>query len=364
MTDQPLPHSELPSPSRLRRFDQACDRFEAAWQQGERPRIEEYLAAVPEREHPLLLRELLALELAYCRQRHETLSLDHYRQRFPDHAPLVEAVFGEAGLQLERPRGRASAVQVLADTGPEQTLPAESDHPARLGRRPARAVQCAAADPRHYHGQGRAGDRGNQGGRPTGSLRKPPGSRPVEYAMSSPPNSGSLDARVRTMQIIGAALLMGVLTVLGAFVVMRMNNPPPPPPNPTVLYLAGLGFSAAILAGFFLVPRRGVAAVRARIARHPAPKASAEPTQDSLDAEALQFCAMYQTRLLVRGSMLNGTAMFWGIIFFITGQLGGLVAAAFLLILLAGQIPTRMRVERWLAEQQELLEQERQTAGL
>jgi hypothetical protein len=117
----------------LQRFDQACNRFEAAWQRGERPRIEDHLAAVPEPERPLLLRELLALELAYCRQCHETVSLDHYRERFPEHAALVEAVVGQAGIQRERPPGEASSVQVSVDTGPEPTPPADPEQPGRLG---------------------------------------------------------------------------------------------------------------------------------------------------------------------------------------------------------------------------------------
>ena len=49
-----------PSPPTLaRRVDEACDRFEAAWKAGRRPRIEDSLAEVPEPGRPALLRELL-----------------------------------------------------------------------------------------------------------------------------------------------------------------------------------------------------------------------------------------------------------------------------------------------------------------
>jgi serine/threonine protein kinase len=135
MPDRFHPESASPpSPSRLQHFNQACDRFKGAWHRGERPYIEEYLAAFPEPERPLLLRELLALELAYYRQVHETLSLDHYRQRFPEHTALVEAVFGEAGIQREQPPGEASSVQISVDTGSEPTPRADPDQPERLGR--------------------------------------------------------------------------------------------------------------------------------------------------------------------------------------------------------------------------------------
>jgi hypothetical protein len=45
------------------RIDQTCDRFEAAWMAGERPRIEDYIAEFSEAERPLLLDDLLKLEI-------------------------------------------------------------------------------------------------------------------------------------------------------------------------------------------------------------------------------------------------------------------------------------------------------------
>ena len=47
------------------RIDPACDQFEAAWQQGTSPRIEEYLADTPTDVREALLRELLHLEIHY-----------------------------------------------------------------------------------------------------------------------------------------------------------------------------------------------------------------------------------------------------------------------------------------------------------
>src|SRR5208282_231783 len=57
-------------------LDQICDRFEAAWKAaraGEpRPRLEDFLAGVPEPECPPLLRELWWLEVDYRGQFGET----------------------------------------------------------------------------------------------------------------------------------------------------------------------------------------------------------------------------------------------------------------------------------------------------
>ena len=51
--------------------------------------------AGPERQ--ALLRELLALDLAYRRRGGEPPTPDEYRMRFPAHVDLIDAAFDEAG---------------------------------------------------------------------------------------------------------------------------------------------------------------------------------------------------------------------------------------------------------------------------
>ena len=87
--DDPLP------PTLAERVDAACDRFEAAWKAGERPRIEDHLEGAAESERPALLGELLALELAYRRRGGEAPSPEQYRARFADQAGLVDAAFAQ-----------------------------------------------------------------------------------------------------------------------------------------------------------------------------------------------------------------------------------------------------------------------------
>jgi WD40 repeat protein len=65
------------------RINDACNRFELAWQAGQRPRVEEYLARAAPPERSDLLRELVALEIEYRRQAGEDPSPDEYRARFP-----------------------------------------------------------------------------------------------------------------------------------------------------------------------------------------------------------------------------------------------------------------------------------------
>ena len=75
-----------------------CDRYEAAWREGRRPRIEDYLAEALEPERAaLLLRELLALELELRSSGGERPEPQEYRERFPGHVELINRILNEAG---------------------------------------------------------------------------------------------------------------------------------------------------------------------------------------------------------------------------------------------------------------------------
>jgi serine/threonine-protein kinase len=76
------------------RVDLACDRFEAAWLAGSRPRIDDYLPAADGPERASYLRELLILELAYRRRDGEEPSFGEYAARFPEHRSTISALFG------------------------------------------------------------------------------------------------------------------------------------------------------------------------------------------------------------------------------------------------------------------------------
>jgi serine/threonine protein kinase/formylglycine-generating enzyme required for sulfatase activity len=119
--------------SLLLRVDEVCNRFETAWKADQRPQIEDYLAATPEPERTALLRELLALDLAYRRQVDEKPTPEPYLRRFPGHAELVAAAFGRiapAAKQLDEldSPGREAATASQTGAGGEQ------DPPLRLGR--------------------------------------------------------------------------------------------------------------------------------------------------------------------------------------------------------------------------------------
>ena len=74
------------------------NRFETAWRSNQPPRIEDFLGTVAEPERPALLRELLAIEVAYRRVNGDDCGAEEYRARFPglDAACLAEALAEEA----------------------------------------------------------------------------------------------------------------------------------------------------------------------------------------------------------------------------------------------------------------------------
>src|SRR5262249_49703554 len=75
-------------------IDRVCDRFDAAWDAGARPQIEDYLQAVPESARSELLRELLAADVEHRSCAGDRPAPDEYLARFPDRAATIVSEFG------------------------------------------------------------------------------------------------------------------------------------------------------------------------------------------------------------------------------------------------------------------------------
>jgi serine/threonine-protein kinase len=86
------------------RVDAACDRFEADWKAGRRPRIDAYLADAAESERPALLRELLMLELEFRGRLGERPGVEEYRARFPGHRAIIDTLLEPTRIQEPAPR--------------------------------------------------------------------------------------------------------------------------------------------------------------------------------------------------------------------------------------------------------------------
>jgi WD40 repeat protein/tRNA A-37 threonylcarbamoyl transferase component Bud32 len=89
------PENWLDSTRVASEVDEACDRFEAAWRAGERPRIEDFLGGATDLALPELLRHLLGLELDYRIGLGESARSSEYRHRFPGHDRLIDSIFAE-----------------------------------------------------------------------------------------------------------------------------------------------------------------------------------------------------------------------------------------------------------------------------
>ncbi len=75
------------------RVDQVCDRFEAAWAKGLRPKLEDFLGEAAEPVRSALFRELLLTEWECRRRIGEQPTAGEYRARFPKSAPLIDELF-------------------------------------------------------------------------------------------------------------------------------------------------------------------------------------------------------------------------------------------------------------------------------
>jgi len=112
MNDTGGPDPTQPQLSLSGQVDVVCDRFEAAWRSGHRPRLEEYLDAGPQGQREKLLADLLETEVDLRQKGGETLRADEYHQRFPNHAHLIDAVLGKAA----RPK-RLGNYELLEELG-------------------------------------------------------------------------------------------------------------------------------------------------------------------------------------------------------------------------------------------------------
>jgi len=85
----------LPLPL-AREVEATYQRFKSAWHSGQRPAIEDLRGVLPGPAWTALLGELLELELSYRRRAGEIVRPQEYRQRFPEHAALIEDIFRDS----------------------------------------------------------------------------------------------------------------------------------------------------------------------------------------------------------------------------------------------------------------------------
>lgn len=142
LNPEPPPGSAAGDLAEARLIHQLCERFEAAWRSGERPRAEDSLAELPGPPSPKLVEELLALEIELRRERGERPIAFEYLARFPERREVVAALFADA------PPGERDldATAAWPPPRPPSTL---------IDSSPPRPIDAAAVDPASTPAPGR-----------------------------------------------------------------------------------------------------------------------------------------------------------------------------------------------------------------
>ena len=168
-------------------------------------------------------------------------------------------------------------------------------------------------------------------------------------------DDSQLGPRVRTMQIVVVAMLVGCASAL-VILASIPNARPARPANaaPLVTYI-GLGFAVLTAALSFVMPVAIVAGARTRIANG----TFGDPRVVVPSDDTGKLLGVYQTALIIWSALLEGPTFFLAIAYYLEGQIPSLVAGGVLTGLLAARFPTPARVTAWLDRQLGLIDQAR-----
>ncbi|HEY7327683.1 MAG TPA: protein kinase [Gemmataceae bacterium] len=107
-----MPHAD-PSLSIAQRVDAACDRFEAEWKAGHRPRVEDYLAAAPQSDREPLRQALTGLLLELQGRGAADTSASGSSVRSGDKPPIPTAAYIDMSAEMPTAVGRFEIRSVL-----------------------------------------------------------------------------------------------------------------------------------------------------------------------------------------------------------------------------------------------------------
>jgi hypothetical protein len=168
-----------------------------------------------------------------------------------------------------------------------------------------------------------------------------------------------LDARIRVMRIITFAQVLGAGIFLVIVLILRAQGQGGNPPN-GLLSLTNIAwpFCLGNLVPYVIFPRAVVRAGRRRLV---APGGAAGPSGRSVPAPPADRAAwygLYQTQLIIRLGLLQGSALFLIIAYLQEGSPLILGAAVTYVAAIALHFPSRARVDNWADTQAELARQE------
>jgi hypothetical protein len=165
---------------------------------------------------------------------------------------------------------------------------------------------------------------------------------------------------IRIVQIIVAALAMGMICFAAVAIFQRIPNPPQQ--DALIAYLAA-GFAPMMLFVRAIVGTSTVNRSRKNIAAgiRPLNPPAAGSQLPANFTGGDQFLFVFQQKTIIESALVEGAAFFNLIAFLTEGQWWSLAVAGVLLAVLLVPFPTYDRVENWVRYQLELLELERQS---
>lgn len=185
-------------------------------------------------------------------------------------------------------------------------------------------------------------------------------------------DSEALEPIVRTLQVIIAALVLGLVT-FGAMVVLLFPRPIVAPAadgaaaapfevgGMQVITLAALCMGLADLVLSQIVPALATARGRSQIAREKlVTKDPAKLSPTALASDAGRLLAIYQSQTILGAALAEGGAFFALIAFMLERHWAALGLAVVLAVVVAYHFPTRDRLAGWLDRQLALIQEERQ----
>ena len=168
-----------------------------------------------------------------------------------------------------------------------------------------------------------------------------------------------LEGRIRALQIVLGAMVLGVLFFLAVAVLLRQaGNMPPAPDRPVVTY-AALVYAVAALVASAVVPGAIVRAGRRALARSLGPPVANRLPTSGTAGETAKLAGLLQTRTIIRAAFVEAAAFLFLFAYLLDDQPVCLLGAGVFLVGLVWQVPTQAWVEIWIEDQRQLLDQER-----
>jgi len=173
-----------------------------------------------------------------------------------------------------------------------------------------------------------------------------------------------LGSRVRAMQIIIAAMAIGVLVflVVAHFVHAKVGTIDKTHELDLITHIA-LAYGVAALIGGPILAGALVRFGRRRLAKvggpatHRAGKASGFENK-GLDGHANQLISLLVSKTIICGAIFEGAALFLGVGYLLNRSILTAACSVIMVVALLMQMPSRDRAQRWLEEQARQIAQE------